>query len=270
MDRLSLTLQSRESSRRKLYRRRLVCQAAAVFLLAALAAGCSQSQEAGQKDAQAAYKLGVAFLTEGRPGPALGPLTTAETLAPDDPEILNALGIAYWQRRELGMAEQKFKKAVAVKPDYSEAWNNLGAMYVDQGRYQEAVPILENALKNLLYGTQERALTNLGWCLFKLGRLGEAERRFRDAIEIAPRFPLSRKLLGILLKEKGDCTEALTQLDEAARTLPGDAEIQLNRGLCLLSLGKRPSAKEAFQRAWQLAPGNEVGQLAKSYLDRLE
>jgi type IV pilus assembly protein PilF len=247
-----------------------VCQAAAVLLLAALAAGCSQNQQAAQKDAQASYKLGVAFLTEGRPGPALRELTTAEALAPDDPEILNALAIAYWQRRDLGLAEQKFKKAVAVKPDYSEAWNNLGAMYMDQGRFADAVPVLQNALKNLLYGTQERALTNLGLCLVKLGRMREAERRFREAIEVAPRFPLARKHLGMLLKERGDCAEALTQLDEAARTLPEDAEIQLNRGLCLLSLGKRPSAREAFQRAWQLAPGNEVGRLAKTYVERLE
>lgn len=217
-----------------------------------------------------AYKLGVAFLAEGRPAPALQELAKAESLDPTDPEIVNALALAYWGRKEFGLAEEKFRRAVALKPDFSEAWNNLGALYIDQGRFHDAVPALETALKNVFYATRERALANLGWALYKTGRTAEAEQRLREAIEMAPGFPLARKFLGILLQEKGDHRAAVEQFDRAIRSFPDDAETHLKRGLSLLRLGERSAARAAFDQAWHLAPGSETGKTAKTYLDFLD
>jgi type IV pilus assembly protein PilF len=243
--------------------------AAALFLLSMLV-GCAGNQEQVKKDAKASYELGLAFLSEARYAPALREFSKAETLTPDDPELLNALGITYWARREQGLAEEKFKKAVSLKPDYSEAWNNLGALYIDEGRYGDAIPALQNALKNVFYGTQERALANLGWALFKVGRVAEGERKLKEAIEAAPSFPLAHKNLGIVYQAEGKHQEALDQLREAARLMPNDAEIPLKEGLSLLKLGERPEARQAFEKAWHLAPGSEVGKSAKTYLDFLE
>lgn len=243
------------------------------MLLAALA-GCAGNKEAIRKEAKASFQLGVAFLAEGRTAPALRELSKAESLNPGDPEVLNALGLAYWARKEYALAEQKLKAATQVKPDYSEAWNNLGAMYIDQGRFDDAIPALEAALKSVFYGSQEAALSNLGWALFKTGRYAEAERRLHEAIEVAPGFPLARKFLGILLEDRGRYQEALAQLDAAIPLFPEKAyghlaEVQLHRGLCLLHLGDRDAARKAFDKAWRLAPGGDVGKSAKNYLNLL-
>jgi len=48
---------------------------------------------------------------------------------------------------------------------------------------------------------------------------------------------------------KGQNKEALEAYDEAARDLPNDPSVQLDRGLALMSLGKLPEAREAFRRA---------------------
>jgi len=253
------------------YRRWGGCQALLLALLLGLVPGCGgKNQEAAKRDAQTSYKLGVAFLAEGRPAPALKELAKAESFTPDDPEIVNVLGLAYWARGETGLAEEKFRRATELKPDYSEAWNNLGALYIDEGRYYDAVPVLENALKNVFYQTQERALTNLGWALYKTDRTAEAEKRLRAAVEMAPGFPLARKNLGILLQDAGDHRAAVEQFDRAIRSYPDDAEVHLKRGLSLLRLGERTAAREAFDRAWHLAPGSDVGKTAKTYLDFLD
>ena len=243
-----------------------------VFFLVMLVGlgACAGNREEVRRQAEASYKLGIAFLAEGRPAPALRELTKAERLDPENPEVQNALGLAYWARREVGLAEQKFKRAVELKPDYSEAWNNLGALYLDVGRYLEAVQALERALDNVFYTTQERALTNLGWALFKLGRVQEAERRLREAVEMAPGFPLAHKNLGILFYQTGRYEPALRALDRAAAGLPEDAEVFLYRGLVRLRTGDRAGARADLERAWRLAPGGETGRSAKNYLDLLE
>ncbi len=241
-----------------------------MFLVLAGVAGCGgAAREAQVKDAEAYYKLGLAFLMEGRPAPALQKLSRAETLTPDDPKVLNALGLAYWARGEAGLAEAKFRKAVGVDPKFADAWNNLGALYLSQERYDKAIPPLEKALSNVFYTTQERALTNLGWALHKVGRTAEGKRKLIDAVEVAPGFPLAHKNLGMLYYDEGDYEAALAELDRAARSVPDDGEVQLYRGLCLLRTGNKDEARKALEKAWRLSPRDEVGRSAKAYLDLL-
>lgn len=252
------------------------CQRIAWVFLLLTALGCAAGREAARRDSEASRKLGIAFLTEGRPSLALREFSKADALTPDDPEIQYYLGISYWmQQRELGKAEEKLRRAVELKPDYADAWNDLGAFYVSQGRYREALDPLERAVGNVFYPRQELALSNLGWALFRLGRVEEAQERLEQAVETAPGFPLAHKFLGIVLQDRGRHEEALAELDQALRLLPEAqtghrAEVQLHRGIGLLRLGRRAPAREAFEQAWRLAPRGDVGRSAKTYLDILE
>ncbi|MBI5444034.1 MAG: tetratricopeptide repeat protein [Deltaproteobacteria bacterium] len=247
-----------------------LCQLFGGLLAACLLVACAANQEAARRDAQTAYKLGIAYLAEGRPSPALQELSKAETLSPQDPEILNALGFAYWIRKEYGLAEEKFRKAVALKRDYSEAWNNLSAMFIDQGRPEQAIQPAEEALKNLHYGTQEKALSNLGWALYKTGRADEGERRLRQAVETAPSYFLPRRMLATLLADRGEHAKALEQFDAALRLGGDDPDLYVRKGISLWKLGERKPARDAFEKALQLAPGSEAGRAAKTYLDLLQ
>ena len=253
------------------YRNRFRCQTAIAALLLLAVSGCATgSAEQRRRSAQGAYKLGLAYLAEGRPSPALQEFAKAEALTPDDPEVLNAAGLAYWARREHAVAEQKFQKATALKPDYSEAWNNLGALYLDLGRYDAAIAPLENALKSVFYDTRERALANLGWAYYKLGRAGDAEARLREALEAAPDFPFAQKSLAIVLQERGEHREAVKLLTSALEAMPDDADAHLRKGLSQFRLGEREASRVEFEAAWRLAPGGEVGRSAKNYLDMLQ
>lgn len=239
-------------------------------MLAALCAACGGNREQVRRDAQSSLKLGIAYLTEGRASPGLQELTRAEKLTPEDPEIQLYLGAGYRMRREPALAEEKFRRAVELKPDYSEAWNNLGTLYLEQGRPDQAIPALEKALQNVFYGTPEYALNNLGWALFLSGRVEEAQKRLQEAVEMAPSFPPARKNLAAVLQERQDWQGALKQLDVLLRVNPDDAEANLKRGVSLVKLGDREAARGAFEKAWRLAPGAEIGKSAKTYLDLLQ
>jgi Tfp pilus assembly protein PilF len=242
----------------------------ACVLLVAGVFGCSGNREMVRREAQASYKRGVAFLREGRPSQALQELAKAEALTPDDPEILYMAGAAYWMKREYGPAEARFRKATELKPDYPEAWNDLGALYMDQGRYSDAIAPLERAVNNVFYGTRERALANLGWALYKSGRAAEAEKRLRQAVEAAPAFPLPYKFLGIVLQERDENREAAARFAEALRLYPDDSETHLRMGMSLFKLGDKVRARAAFETAWRLAPGTDVGKSAKDYMELLQ
>jgi tetratricopeptide (TPR) repeat protein len=71
--------------------------------------------------------------------------------------LYNEIGVLYWRNRDLERAIHYFKKAVKEKPDHAMAWANLGANYIETGKYQEALYAIEYALKlnpNIEFGKQ--------------------------------------------------------------------------------------------------------------------
>lgn len=240
--------------------------ALALALTLALSA-CGPDAETRKKEATASQQLAYAYLRENQPARALTELRKAEEAQPSDPEIKNSLGLAYWAKREPGLAEAKFKESVALDPKNSEAWNNLGALYLDHSRYDEAVTAFQKALENVYYSTSERALTNMGWAFYKMGKLDEAYKRLKEATEIAPTFALSHKNLGLVLADMGDNAGAVVEFDKTLRIFVLDQETHFAKGASLLKLGDRVKAKAAFEEAWKLGPNTEIGKSAKNYIE---
>jgi Flp pilus assembly protein TadD len=56
----------------------------------------------------------------------------------------------------------------------------------------------------------------------RLGRLDEAERSLRKAIEVGPQFAEAYSSLGLLLLRRGDFAGAADQFERAVRLSPGD------------------------------------------------
>ena len=127
-------------------------------------------------------------------------------------------------------AERRFRLAVAVKPGFARAWNNLGISLARQGRDAEAAA------------------------------------SYRRAIALDPSMAAPHANLGALLLQQGDLPGALGELDEAARRDPHGANIQYNLALARLRSGDRDGALEALHRTLTLRGGYPG---AQALLDRL-
>jgi len=74
----------------------------------------------------------------------------------------NNLGYIYVEQNRLDEARVQFIEALRIKPDYSEAFNNLGVVYSRTGHIDEAIEQYQNALKvNPDYGDAENNLNKL-------------------------------------------------------------------------------------------------------------
>ena len=129
------------------------------------------------------------------------------------------LGIQAGHKGRLAEAFQHLTEAVRLDPAYLEALNELGSRHLQNGEPQAALEYLERALA--IDGNSADVVTNQTWALLALGRLEEAERAARRAVQLAPDADTGHYQLGIVLTLEGRITpETAEQLALAAKKHP--------------------------------------------------
>ena len=91
--------------------------------LALLLTACASTQEREFKEnvAEANFKLGIGYMQSGHFEVATEKLLKAVQYKDDYPEAHNALAVLYEEIREYNPAEVHYKRAIALKPDYTLA-----------------------------------------------------------------------------------------------------------------------------------------------------
>ena len=164
------------------------------------------------------------------------------------------LGTLYLQTNKLGLAKRLLKKAVLIKPDFVEAYNNLGATLKGLGEYNEAAKYLQKALQ--IKPEYVDAYSNLGAVLNILGEYQQAKKYLEKAIKIKPKFLNSYKNLALTFQELGDIKQEINcfkKLAELEKT-PSDAYQNLAR--LFVVLGDTPKAIEYYRKAIKFEPEN--------------
>jgi tetratricopeptide (TPR) repeat protein len=108
-----------------------------------------------------------------------------------------------------------FERALALRPDYLEALNNLGLTLAQSGRPREALPYLESAVR--LNSASYQAHNNLGIALASAGRAADAVAVFRRAVRLNPGLPNLHENLGKALRLAGREPEARAAFEAATR-----------------------------------------------------
>jgi protein O-mannosyl-transferase len=98
------------------------------------------------------------------------------------------------------------------------------------------------------------AHTILGFAFSSDKDIQEAERHYRLAVEMNPRYGLARDNLGSVLLSQRRVDEALVHLREAARLVPNAATTRNNLGAALMDSGDFDAAIAEFQTTINLNP----------------
>lgn len=134
--------------------------------------------------------MAVTLLKKGLTQPAVRELKAALELDSDDPRTLLDLGIAVHRIGWRNEAEKRYKSALAKRPEYPQALNNLALLFIEEGRYEEARPLLEKA-QAVTRGGDATVLATFGLFYELQGRPREALPYYREALRLRP----DRKLL---------------------------------------------------------------------------
>ena len=145
-----------------------------------------------------------------------------------------------------------YDKAIALKPDFAEAYSNRGNALMDLKRPEEALASYERAIA--LKPDYAEAHYNRGNTLMDLKRPAEALASYDRAITLKPDYAEAHSNRGNALKGLKRPAEALASYDKAIALKPDYAEGHSNRGAALKDLKRPGEALASYERAIALKP----------------
>ena len=164
--------------------------------------------------------------------------------------------VGYWKD-----SETLWRHALAVTLDNDVAQANLGLVLAEDGRVNEGIEHLQNALAIrsgpvLPHHTLSLALIHcdLGYALARKGALDEAITHLRQAVALRPNYPDAHYNLASALAQQSQNREALQEYQRTLALRPDDAEARTSFGNTLAQEGLITAAMAQYEAALQLAP----------------
>ncbi len=191
---------------------------------------------------------------------------------------------------KLSEAEKGYQEILKRRPDWGQALNALGSLYLDQDRPDKAKPIFEKAanlnppdlsacyslgrLKQLENNHQGAIATykvmldqqpnagivwnNLGIAYREIGKPDDALSSFRAAVRFAPQMAEAWNNLGVTQDEHNLTQNALTSYRKAIEIQPDYASPHLNLGISLQKSEQFKEAEEHYNKVLKIQPENKT------------
>ena len=161
----------------------------------------------------------------------------------------------------LAKAEEYFRHAVELDPQYALAWVSLANTYMLQVWYSE-LPERENFGKaKAAIDTALELDSDLGEAYVSLGRwkvnmedLEGAEHAYKRALELSPYYAPGHKWFGFLLEMQGRWKEYVAEMKTAIQLDPMSANIRANYANALRETGRAEEALEQYEITLEINP----------------
>lgn len=176
---------------------------------------------------------------------------------------LNNLAVLLLDQERAAEAVPLLNQAIALKPDYAEAYNNRGSAWAATGQLDRAMADISRAVALQSYFPE--AYSNRGKTEAALGRIQEAMADYDKAIEQQRDFAIAYYNRATTYASLGRFQEAIEDYSKAIGFRPAYPEAYCNRGGAEASLGtdRHERAIQDFSRALALDPS-----LPEAYCNR--
>ncbi|MGA7740750.1 MAG: tetratricopeptide repeat protein [Polyangia bacterium] len=264
-----------------------------------LDAGCASRPKRDPEQSQIRYQIAAGNFREQRIEAAIEELQKALQADPENADAYNMLGIIALRQghdyvvqlesasclkgkdAELvrGEAQAKFneaiknlRKAVELRPEFPEAWNNLSVAEFQLQSWDAAIEAAQNALKDAAYGTPEMARANLGWAYYQKKDIQSAWKELHEAVSRAPGFCVARYRLAKIYVDRGEIDQAVDALAPVIADVKRCPiqEAQLLGGLLNERKRDLPSARELFQRCVDMGPRSCIADECRRYAQLIQ
>jgi type IV pilus assembly protein PilF len=257
------------------------------------ASACAATPRRDPEQSQIRYQLALTNYRDRRVEAAIEELEKALKEDPDNADAYNMLGIIALKQgadylaqaemaaclrgtdavvvredaqRKFREAEGNIRKAVGLRPEFSNAWNNLSVAALHLQDWDEAISAAQNALKDATYDTPELARSNLGWAHYQKKDLLPAWKELHEAVARAPGYCVGRYRLAKVHLERGEIDNAAEEADAvvANKKCPIQ-EAYLLAGLVHERRRERDQARALFDSCASLAPRSCLAEECRRY-----
>ena len=151
----------------------------------------------------------------------------------------------------LDKAEDTYKEAIRLKPDYWAGYNDLGVFYFRHSRYPEAV----EQFKQVVHLTPDnyQGYSNLGGIYYMMEKWEQAREMFKHSLALKNNY-FAASNLGTLNFILGNYAEASKMYETALKLNQNDYSVWGNLAISYYwTPGKRDKARQTYEKAIEVA-----------------
>ncbi len=161
-------------------------------------------------------------------------------------------GVALGELGKVDAAMSDYAQALAIKPDYPNANNNLARILAERGQPQEAIAHYRVALHGKPDNLEIH--NNLANALSDVGATDEAIEHYQFVLQRAPRHLNARNGYAVALASKGKLVEAERELREVLKLDSDNVSAMSNLGNVCAMGGRRDEAAALYRHSLELHP----------------
>lgn len=212
---------------------------------------------------------GKKYLDRGDYAAAVTQFKTATTLLATNAAAWNYYGVALEHAAQPIEAANAYQRALELDRDYSEARLNLGTLWLEQNRPEDAKT--EFTAYTLRWPNDPVGWLKLGYARLKLGEVVPAERSFSTVLSLKTNLAEAYNGLGMARIQRGKPQEAAQFFAAAVQLDPNYAAAQLNLATVNHEYLHNDQAALEHYRAWlALVPRPANWDEVKAIADALE
>lgn len=169
----------------------------------------TESDEPDQRRrARLRVELAAGYFEQGQTKVALDEIKQALATDPTFVDAYNLRGLVYMRLNDIPLAEDSFRRALALNPRDANVAHNYGWLLCQQSRYSESFKLFAQASANPTYTGKAKTLMAQGVCQVNAGQPAEAEQSLMHSYELDAGNPVTGYHLANLLYARGDFTRA--------------------------------------------------------------
>ncbi len=195
---------------------------------------------------------GMARRFARRPGAAIEVLRPLCEQARDAPFPHLQLGLALREAGEPEQAARAMRRAIEIKPDFSDSWLALAHLQSSTGDGNGAAEAFDGYIRSVM---QDPWLRDTSEAL-QDNRLGDAERALRRRLESYPKDVVALRMLATVASRTGRLDDAETLLETTLELAPGYREARHDYADLLVRQTRPAEALEEIERLLATDPAN--------------
>lgn len=157
-----------------------------------------------RKRARIRLELAIGYYGNGQTTVALDELKQSIGADPTLFEAYNLRGLIYTRLNNVPLAEESFRKALAINPQAAGVRHNYGLLLCQQSRVPEALEMFSAAVASPVYGERAKTWMARAGCELSIGKRAEAEASYLRSYELDPGNPITGYNLALLLFQRGE------------------------------------------------------------------